>query len=98
MNLGRTVFSHLTHPRPSAATDLYTLTQACAFFANAVKTHASVVLSVCVRRQFSKQVALDLSIYEILQILSVAVFEKNPILGVFSNLEVSSRSRYPEWN
>jgi hypothetical protein len=32
-----------------------------------------------------KQLALDLSLYKILQILSVTVFEKTPILEGFSN-------------
>ena len=32
-----------------------------------------------------KQLGLDLSLYKILQILSVTVFEKNPILEGFSN-------------
>ena len=46
--------------------------------------------STCQRARYSwaivkKQLGLDLSLYKILQILSVTVFEKTPILEGFSN-------------
>jgi hypothetical protein len=37
-----------------------------------------------------KQLGLDLSLYKILQILSVTVFEKTPILEGFSNFSDQS--------
>ena len=43
--------------------------------------HAVYVLVAIVK----KQLALDLSLYKILQILSVTIFEKTPILEGFSN-------------
>jgi hypothetical protein len=53
---------------------------------NAVKTRAWVALSVYVLVAIvKKQPGLDLSLYKILQILSVTVFEKAPILEGFSN-------------
>jgi hypothetical protein len=53
---------------------------------NAVKTQAWVALSVYVLVVIvKKQLGLDLSLYKILQILSVTVFEKTPILEGFSN-------------
>ena len=53
---------------------------------NAVKTQAWVALSVYVLVAIvKKQLGLDLSLYKILQILSVTVFEKTPILEGFSN-------------
>jgi hypothetical protein len=53
---------------------------------NAVKTQVWVALSVYVLVAIvRKQSRLDLSLYEILQILSVTVFEKTPILEGFSN-------------
>ena len=64
---------------------------------NAVKTQAWVAVSVYVLVAIvKKQLALDLSLYKILQILSVTVFEKTPILEGFSNFsdeftEVDSR-------
>jgi DDE family transposase len=52
---------------------------------NAVKTQAWVALSVYVLVAIvKKQLGLDLSLYKILQILSVTVFEKTPILEGFS--------------
>jgi len=53
---------------------------------NAVKTQAWVALSVYVLVAIvKKQLGLDLSLYKILQILSVTVFERTPIFrGVFS--------------
>jgi len=53
---------------------------------NAVKTQAWVALSVYVLVAIvKKQLGLDLSRYKILQILSVTVFKKTPILEGFSN-------------
>ncbi len=53
---------------------------------NAVKTQTWVAVSVYVLVAIvKKQLALDLSLYKILQILSVTVFEKTPILEGFSN-------------
>ena len=53
---------------------------------NAVKTQVWVALSVYVLVAIvKKQLGLDLSLYKILQILSVTVFEKTPILDGFSN-------------
>jgi hypothetical protein len=53
---------------------------------NAVKTQTWVAVSVYVLVAIvKKQLALDLSLYKILQILSVTLFEKTPILEGFSN-------------
>ena len=53
---------------------------------NAVKTQAWVALSVYVLVAIvKKQLGLDLNRCKILQILSVTVFEKTPILEGFSN-------------
>jgi hypothetical protein len=53
---------------------------------NAVKTQVWVAVSVYVLVGIvKKQLALDLSLYKILQILSVTIFEKAPILEGFSN-------------
>lgn len=52
---------------------------------NAVKTQVWVALSVYVLVAIvKKQLALDLSLYKVLQILSVTIFEKSPILEGFS--------------
>ena len=51
-----------------------------------MKTQAWVALSVYVLVAIvKKQLGLELSLYKILQILSVTVFEKTPILEEFSN-------------
>ncbi len=51
-----------------------------------MKTQVWVALSVYVLVAIvKKQLGLDLSLYKILQILSVTVFEKIPILEGFSN-------------
>ena len=42
-----------------------------------------------------KQLGLDLSLYKILQILSVTVFEKTPILEGFSNFNDGSTDADP---
>ena len=53
---------------------------------NAVKTQVWVAVSIYVLVAIvKKQLGLDLSLYKILQILSVTVFEKTPILEGFSN-------------
>jgi hypothetical protein len=53
---------------------------------NAVKTQVWVALAIYVLVAIvKKQLGLDLSLYKILQILSVTVFEKTPILEGFSN-------------
>jgi hypothetical protein len=53
---------------------------------NAVKTQVWVAVSVYVLVAIvKKQLALELSLYKILQILSVTIFEKTPILEGFSN-------------
>jgi hypothetical protein len=67
------------------------------FSENAVKTQVWVAVSVYVLVAIiKKQLGLDLSLYKILQILSVTVFEKTSILEGFSNFsdeftEVDSR-------
>ena len=54
---------------------------------NAVKCQVWVALSVCLLVAIiKKQLGLNLSLYKILQILSVTIFEKTPILEGFSNL------------
>jgi hypothetical protein len=53
---------------------------------NAVKTQVWVALSVYVLVAIvKKQLGLELSLYKILQILSVTIFEKTPILEGFFN-------------
>jgi IS4 transposase len=53
---------------------------------NAVKTQAWVAVSVYVLVAIvKKQLALDLSLYDILQILGMTIFNKTPILEGFSN-------------
>ena len=60
---------------------------------NAVKTQVWVALSVYVLVAIlKKQLGLELSLYKILQILSVTIFEKSPILQVFLN----SNEQLPE--
>ena len=55
---------------------------------NAVKTQVWVAVSVYVLVAIvKKQLGLDLSLYKILQILSVTIFEKTPILEGFSNYQ-----------
>ena len=51
-----------------------------------MKTQVWVALSVYVLVAIvKKQLGLELSLYKILQILSVTIFEKTPILEGFSN-------------
>jgi Domain of unknown function (DUF4372)/Transposase DDE domain len=55
---------------------------------NAVKTQVWVAVSIYVLVAIvKKHLGLDLSLYKILQILSVTVFEKTPILQGFSNFD-----------
>jgi len=66
---------------------------------NAVKTQVWVAVSVYVLVAIvKKQLGLDLSLYKILQILSVTVFEKTPILEGFPTSATSSRTRSPVCN
>jgi hypothetical protein len=54
---------------------------------NAVKTQVWVALSVYVLVAIvKKQLRLDLSLYQILQILSITIFEKTPISEGFLNM------------
>jgi Domain of unknown function (DUF4372)/Transposase DDE domain len=63
---------------------------------NAVKTQVWVALSVYVLVAIvKKRLGLDLSLYKILQILSVTVFEKTPILEGFSNFSDGSPDAEP---
>jgi len=55
---------------------------------NAVKTQVWIAISVYVLVALvKKQLQLDLSLYKILQILSVTIFEKTPILQGFSDFD-----------
>jgi hypothetical protein len=55
---------------------------------NAVRIQVWIALSVYVLVAIAKkQLNLDLSLYKILQILSVSIFEKSPILQVFSEFD-----------
>jgi len=61
---------------------------------NAVKTQVWVALSVYVLVAIvKKQLGLEMSLYQILEILSVTIFEKTPILEGFLNL--ADESEYP---
>ena len=54
---------------------------------NAVKTQVWVAIAVyALVAIVKKQLQLDLSLYKILQILSITIFEKSPILQGFFNL------------
>jgi Domain of unknown function (DUF4372)/Transposase DDE domain len=58
---------------------------------NAVKTQVWVALSAYVLvAMVKKQLGLDMSLYQILEILSVTIFEKSPILEGFSNFNDQS--------
>lgn len=58
---------------------------------NAVKTQVWVALAAYVLVAIAKkQLGLDLSLYQILEILSVTIFEKTPILEGFSNFNDQS--------
>ncbi len=61
---------------------------------NAVKTQVWVALAVYVLVAIvKKQLGLDLSLYKILQILSVTIFEKTPILEGFFNFADETDNR-----
>jgi hypothetical protein len=63
---------------------------------NAVRIQVWVALSVYVLVAIAKkQLNLELSLYKILQILSVSIFEKSPILQVFSEFDDSILSPDP---
>jgi len=63
---------------------------------NAVKTQVWVALSVYVLVAIvKKQLGLDLSLYKILQILSVTIFEKTPILEGFFNFADETENLNP---
>ncbi len=58
---------------------------------NAVKTQVWVALSVYVLVAIvKKQLGLDQSLHQILQILDATIFEKTPILEAFSNFSAAS--------
>lgn len=58
---------------------------------NAVKTQIWIAVSVYVLVAILKRrLALDRSLYTILQILSVTVFERTPILQVFSDYDCTN--------
>jgi|SRR5579875_714347 len=63
---------------------------------NAVKTQVWVALSVyALVAIVKKQLGLDLSLYKTLQILSVTIFEKTPILEGFSNFTDAPLDAHP---
>ena len=63
--------------------------------ANAVKTQIWIAISVYVLVAIvKKRLDLDISLYTILQILSVSLFEKTPLLQAFSNDEYENEEGY----
>jgi hypothetical protein len=59
---------------------------------NAVKTQIWIAITVYVLVAIvKKRLSLDLSLYTILQILSVTLFEKTPILQALTNMEYTSQ-------
>jgi hypothetical protein len=55
---------------------------------NAVKTQVWIAVSVCLLVAiWKKQLQLDLSLYTMLQILSLTLFEKDPILTILTAFE-----------
>ena len=63
---------------------------------NAVKTQIWIAISMYVLVAIiRKQLGLEPSLYQILQIISVTIFEKTPILEAFANLEPQSEESYP---
>ena len=63
--------------------------------ANAVKTQIWIAISVYVLVAIvKKRLDLDISLYTILQILSVSLFEKTPLLQAFSNDEYENEKGY----
>jgi hypothetical protein len=64
---------------------------------NAVKTQVWIAISVYVLLAIiKKRLNLDQSLYTILQILSITLFEKTPILQAFSNKELISNCPEPQ--
>jgi hypothetical protein len=63
---------------------------------NAVKTQIWIAISIYVAVAIvKKQLKVDRSLYTILQILSVTLFEKTPILEAFSNTDYKDLDKYP---
>jgi transposase len=64
---------------------------------NAVKTQVWIAISIYVLVAIiKKQLDLDQSLYTILQILSITLFEKSPILQVFSDASLIGNEADPE--
>ncbi len=65
--------------------------------ANAVKTQVWIAISIYVLIAIvRKRLGLDLSLYKILQILSVTVFEKSPILQAFADMQRQFQEPYAD--
>jgi hypothetical protein len=63
---------------------------------NSVKTQIWIAISVYVLVAIiKKRLNLDISLYTILQILSITLFEKVPILQVLTNSDYKSEPRFP---
>jgi hypothetical protein len=63
---------------------------------NAVKTQIWIAISIYVLVAIiRKQLGLQPSLYQILQIISVTIFEKTPILEAFINVEPQLEESYP---
>src|SRR5207248_11200512 len=63
---------------------------------NAVKTQIWIALSMYVLVAIiRKRLGVDLSLYKILQIISVTIFEKTPILEAFANIQPQFEEPYP---
>jgi IS4 transposase len=64
---------------------------------NAVKTQVWVAIAVYVLVAIvKKRIELDLSLYKILQVLSVTIFEKTPLLQGFSYFDTEALERVPD--
>jgi len=65
---------------------------------NAVKTQIWIAISVYILVAIvKKQLGIDRSLYSILQILSVTLFEKRPILQVLSDTELITQNQQPDF-
>src|SRR5437588_275399 len=63
---------------------------------NAVRTQIWIAISMYVLVAIvRKRLGLDLSLYKILQIISVTIFEKTPILEAFTNIQLQFEESYP---
>jgi len=63
---------------------------------NAVKTQIWIAISIYVLVAIiRKRLGLEPSLYKILQIISVTIFEKTPILEAFANVEPQLEEAYP---